>query len=95
MTQPDLEGVVQELGKEMRVGRVAGGMSRLTDRSFDFSANSFASCVLPWFTGSQRLPESVNDRTAEKDPSHGGATEGLQSASRFVQCRGCTGNGVW
>ena len=46
MTQPDLEGVVQELGKEMRVGRVAGGMSRPADRSFDCSAMSFTSLWL-------------------------------------------------
>ena len=38
---------------------------------------------------------SVNKSDVEKDLTHGGATEGLQWGSRFLQCRGCTGNGLW
>ncbi len=48
----------------------------------------FTSCGLLRVTGPQPSPESVNDRDAEEDLTHGGATEGLQSGSRFLQCWG-------
>ncbi len=76
-------------------GRGGRGVTGFVGLPVELSSKMFTSCGLLWFTGPQPSPESVNDRDAEKDLTHGGATEGLQSGSRFLQWRGCTGNGVW